>query len=170
MQGTGKPTLKRRILAGALAGIPGGIAHALVNEIDRVVFNYDTDDMLMVTGTFMDERGPARKLGFFMHLGFAMAFGIGYAVVLNPRDEKDAVVRGVGAGLVENSILWPLVGPLDKHHPYIRSGRIDRFHHPIALVQANLRHIALGYAIGKSYPAILHRLKGESDPVALDVR
>lgn len=152
-------TLKQRIIAGALAGIPGGIAHALVNELDRKVFGYDSDDMLMVTGTFMNDREQARKLGFFMHVGFAMAFGIGYAVVLNPRDRHDAVIRGIGAGLVENSLLWPLVVPLDKHHPYIRTGRIDKFNHPIALVQANLRHIALGYGIGKSYPAILDRVR-----------
>lgn len=155
-----KPTLKERVIAGALAGLPGGIAHALTNEIDRKVFQYDTDDMLMVTGTFIEDRKRARTIGFFMHLGFAMAFGIGYAVVFNPRDEQDAVVRGIGAGLVENGLLWPLVGPLDRHHPYIRSGRIDKFNQPIALVQANLRHIALGYGIGKSYPAILNRVRG----------
>lgn len=154
-----KPTLKQRVLAGALAGLPGGIAHALMNEIDRKIFDYDSDDMLMVTGTFMDDKPRARKIGFLMHLGFAMAFGIGYAVVLNPRDKQDAVIRGIGAGLVENSLLWPLVAPLDKHHPYIRTGRIDKFNHPIALIQANLRHIALGYGIGKSYPAILRRIQ-----------
>lgn len=170
MRGTDKPTLMHRIFAGALAGIPGGIAHAWVNEIDRKLFNYDTDDMVMVTGMFVKHRGPARRLGFLMHLGFAMAFGIGYAVVLNPRDKNDAVIRGIGAGLVENTVLWPLVAPLDKHHPYIRAGRIDKFNHPIALVQANLRHIALGYAIGKSYPILLSLLARESDPVALDVR
>lgn len=154
-----KGTLKQRMIAGALAGLPGGVAHAFVNEIDRKIFNYDSDDMLMVTGTFMSDKRAARTLGFFMHLGLAMAFGVGYAVVLNPRDDNDAIVRGIGAGLVENSFLWPLVVPLDKHHPYIRSGRIDKFNHPIALVQANLRHIALGYGIGKSYPAILKMVR-----------
>lgn len=152
-------TLKQRVIAGALAGLPGGIAHALVNELDRRVFRYDSDDMLMVTGTFMDDKSQARKLGFFMHLGFAMAFGIGYAVVLNPRDNQDAVIRGIGAGIVENAFLWPLVVPLDKSHPYIRTGRIDKFNHPVALIQANLRHVALGYGLGKSYPAILHKLR-----------
>lgn len=154
-----KASIGKRALAGALAGIPGGIAHALVNEVDRKVFGYDSDDMLMVTGTFMDDKPAARRLGFFMHVGFATIFGAAYAVVLNPRDKKDAVVRGIGAGLVENSLLWPLVGPLDEWHPYIRDGRIDKFNHPIALVQANLRHIALGYGIGKAYPVILKRIR-----------
>lgn len=154
-----KATLKQRMIAGALAGLPGGVAHALTNEIDRHVFNYDSDDMLMVTGTFMEDKAQARKLGFFMHLGFAMAFGVGYAVVLNPRDKQDAVIRGIGVGLVENALLWPLVAPLDKQHPYIRRGRIDKFNHPVALIQANLRHIALGIGIGMSYPAILCKLQ-----------
>lgn len=154
-----KAPLKTRILAGALAGLPGGIAHALVNEVDRKIFRYDADDMLMVTGTFMDDKTKARKLGFLMHLGFAMAFGIGYAVVLNPRNNEDAVVRGIGAGLAENTLLWPLVAPLDKYHPYIRNGRIDKFNHPVALIQANLRHIALGFALGKSYPVVLRQLQ-----------
>lgn len=153
-------TLKQRVVAGALAGLPAGIAHAAVNEIDRKMFHYDADDMVMVTGTFMENKTRARQLGFLMHLGFAMAFGIGYAVVLNPRDERDAVIRGIGAGMVENGLLWPLVVPLDAKHPYIRSGRIDRFNNPIALVQANLRHIALGFALGKSYPRILKRVQG----------
>ena len=154
-----RANLTQRIIAGAVAGLPAGVAHALVNEIDRKAFRYDSDDMVMVTGFFMDDRSRARLPGFFLHLSFAMAFGIGYAVVLNPRDDDDAVIRGIGAGVVENAFLWPLVGPLDDHHPYIRSGRVDRFNHPIALIQANLRHVALGYALGKAYPAILRRLR-----------
>ena len=157
MIGNRQISLKKRALAGALAGLVGGVAHAFVNEIDRSVFRYDSDDMVLVTGMFVSDRSTARKLGFALHLGFAMAFGVGYAVVLNPRD-TDAVVRGIGAGLAENAILWPLVAPLDRHHPYIRAERIDKFNHPIALVQANARHIALGYGIGKSYHFILKRL------------
>lgn len=153
------PSLKQRVIAGALAGLPAGVAHAAVNQFDRKLFRRDTDDMLMVTGTFMENKSDARKIGFFLHLGFAMAFGIGYAVVLNPRDEQDAVIRGVGAGLVENALLWPLVVPLDKHHPYIRSERIDSYNSAVGLIQGNLRHIALGYALGKCYPPIVKRIR-----------
>lgn len=152
-------SLKQRALSGALAGIPAGIAHALMNELDRRVFNYDSDDMLMVTGTFMQDKSQARRVGIVIHLGLAMAFGASYAVVLHPKTDRDALIKGIGAGLTENTILWPLVIPLDKLHPYIQDQRIDKFNHPISFLQANLRHIALGYALGKSYPAILRGLQ-----------
>jgi hypothetical protein len=158
MKDSHRRSIRKRAIAGAIAGVPGGIAHALVNEIDRRVLNYDADDLLLVTGSFIGDKGKARTIGLFMHLGFAMAFGAAYAVVLNPKDDRDAVGRGIGAGLMENTILWPLVIPLDEHHPYIRDGRIDKFNHPISLLQANLRHIALGYGLGKTYPSILRRL------------
>ena len=112
-----RANLTQRILAGAVAGLPAGVAHALVNEIDRKVFRYDSDDMVMVTGFFMDDRSRARLPVFFLHLSFAMAFGIGYAVVLNPRDDDDAIIRGIGAGVVETrsfgrwSVHWMITTP-----------------------------------------------------------
>lgn len=150
-------TFRQRAVAGAIAGLPGGLAHALVNEIDRKIFRYDADDLLMLAGPFINDRSKARRVGICMHLGLAMAFGAAYAVVLNPRNGKDAVRKGIAAGLIENTILWPLVIPLDKYHPYVRDGRMDEFNHPISLLQATLRHIALGYGLGKSYPAMLAR-------------
>lgn len=147
----------KRALAGAIAGVAGGLAHAATNEIDRKIFAYDADDMLMVTGMFMEDKSKARRLGVVIHLGLAMAFGASYAVVLHPKGKRDAVIKGIGAGLIENTILWPLVVPLDRLHPYIRDGRIDSFNHPISLVQASLRHIALGLGLGVTYPRILGR-------------
>lgn len=151
-------SLKTRAYAGALAGIPAGISHALTNEVDRRVFHYNADDMLMFTGAFIQNKSKARRIGFVVHMGLAMAFGACYAIVLNPKDDQDATVKGICAGLVENTLLWPFVIPLDALHPYIQEGRIDTFNHPISLLQANLRHIALGYFLGKFYPAFLRRL------------
>lgn len=152
------PTWKQRAIAGAIAGLPGGLAHALTNEIDRRMLNYDADDMLMVTGMFMTDKHMARKIGFGIHLGLAMAFGATYAVVLNPQNPPDALRKGVAAALTENTVLWPLVIPLDTYHPFIQQGRIARFNHPVSLLQANLRHIALGYGLGKAYPIVLQRI------------
>lgn len=158
MNSLSNATPKQRIIAGAIAGLPAGAAHALMNEIDRRVFRYDADDMLMVTGTFMQNKPAARKVGFVIHMGLAMAFGASYAAVLHPKSNRDAMLKGIGAAIVENTILWPLVIPLDSFHPYIREDRIDSFNHPVSLLQANLRHLALGFGLGSTYPAILRRL------------
>jgi hypothetical protein len=93
-----------------------------------------------------------------MHLGFALTFGAAYAVVLAPEEEGDAMRKAIGLAMAENFGLYPLVFPLEQFHPYIRDGRLDRFQHPKALVQATLRHLALGAGIGKVYPSMIRAL------------
>jgi hypothetical protein len=154
-----KTTLVQRAIAGALAGIVGGACHAVVNEIDRRVLRHNADDLTMLGGMITDNHALARKIGTGVHFGIAISFGAAYATILHPRDEDDAMKKAVGAAMVENFGLYPLVFPLEDMHPYIRDGRLDRFAHPIALVQATLRHLALGIGIGKAYPAIVRMVR-----------
>lgn len=149
-----KHSIARLAVAGAISGVPAGVAHAIVNEIDRRALRYNADDLLLLSGLVIDNPSTARRVGFAMHLSAAMTFGAIWAVIIHPTDQRDAVRKGIGAALVENTVLWPLVIPLDRRHPYIRAGRLDRFNHPRSLLQACLRHIALGYVLGKSFPRV----------------
>lgn len=159
-----------RAIAGAISGVPAGLAHALVNEIDRRALRHDADDLLLLSGMVIEDRSTARRVGLLAHLCTAMGFGAVWAIALRPTDERNAVRKGIAAGLVENTVLWPLVIPLDNHHPYILQGRMDRFNHPISYIQACLRHVALGYVLGKTYPRVRDRLARLARTVALDVR
>lgn len=143
-----------RLTAGATAGVIGGLAHAVMNEIDLRAFNHNADDMLMLGGTLSDDRDIARRIGFGMHLGISALFGAAYAAVLKPHDERDALAKAVGLAMVENVGLYPLVFPLERFHPYIRTGRLDRFAHPKAFAQATLRHVALGIGLGLAYSRV----------------
>lgn len=153
-------TTKQRAIAGALAGMVGGVAHAVVNEIDIRAFRHNADDLAMLGGPLTDNESVARRFGIGLHLGFATTFGAVYAMVLHPQDDDDAMRKAVGLAMVENFSLYPLVFPLESFHPYIRDGRLDRFAHPVAFVQATLRHLALGIGIGKAYPYILRAIHG----------
>jgi hypothetical protein len=147
--------LRQRVVAGALAGIIGGMVHAAVNEIDRRVLKHNADDLEMLGGIFTSDTGRSRRIGIVMHLGNAALFGGTYAVVLQPTDAEDAQRKALVLAMIENFGLYPLVFPFEDLHPHIRSGQLDRFTHPIALVQATLRHLALGYGLGKAYPPVM---------------
>ena len=153
-----KSSFIQRAFAGSMAGLVGVACHAVVNEIDRRALFHNSDDITMLGGAITDDHALARKIGLGMHLGFAMSFGAAFATVLHPKNQGDAMRKAVGAAMVENFGLYPLVFPFEEKHPYIRDGRLDRFTHPLALVQATLRHLALGIGIGKVYPFILRRL------------
>ena len=154
-----KTSFIQRAIAGSIAGLVGGLCHLAVNEIDRRAFNHNADDITMLGGIITDDHELARKIGLGMHLSFAISFGAAYATILHPRGEDDAMRKAVGAAMVENFGLYPLVFPLEDRHPYIRDGRLDRFAHPLALLQATLRHLALGTGIGKAYPATLRLIR-----------
>lgn len=170
MTSKNKDTIGRLAATGALSGIPAGLAHALVNELDRRVLRYNADDMLLLSGLVIDDQATARRVGFIGHLCSAMAFGAAWAILFRPTGERDAVRKGIGAALAENTLLWPLVIPLDNHHPQISDGQMDRFNHPRSWLQACLRHLALGYVLGKSYPRVRAFLGRKDGVVALDVR
>lgn len=144
-----------RAISGAIAGIVGGLAHAAMNEIDRRVLNYNADDLLLLGGIASDDRRVARIVGLGMHLNFAAIFGATYAIVLKPRNDEDAMKKGLGFALAEHAGLFPLGIIVDKYHPCVKPGECDPFFTPTSFVEASLRHIALGIGIGASYPVIL---------------
>ncbi len=151
--------LRQRAMAGALAGIIGGAAHAAVNEVDRRVLNHNADDLLMLGGVFTEDVGRARRIGIGMHLTFAAIFGATYAVLLQPKDDDDALRKGLGFATAEHVGLFPLSIPVDMHHPHAKNGNADRFWHPVSFLEATARHIALGFGIGKVYPFMVRALK-----------
>jgi hypothetical protein len=150
----------QRLAAGALAGVIGGAAHAAVNEIDRRILNHNADDLLMLGGVFTTDVGRARRIGIGMHLSFAAIFGAAYAVLLHPKDKDDALRKGLGFALTENFTLFPISIPVDNHHPHAKNGNVDKFWHPLSLIEATARHTALGIGIGKAYPRMLAAVRG----------
>lgn len=154
-----KASIPTRAISGAVAGVVGGVAHAMVNEVDRKILNHEADDLILLGGVFTDDSQLARKIGICMHLNFAAMFGAAFAMLLRPQNDRDALRKGIGFALAENFTLFPLGILVDKYHPYVRSGMSDPFFHPTSLVQATLRHLALGAGIGASYSRLIKAIR-----------
>ena len=149
----------KRAIAGAMAGIVGGLAHAAMNEVDRRVLNYNADDLALLGGVFTDDTRVARTIGLGMHLNFAAIFGATYAILLHPKTDDDAMAKGLGFAILEHVSLFPLGKIVDNHHPHVKSGKCDPFFTPTSFVEASLRHIVLGLGLGASYPAIMRMVR-----------
>jgi len=68
----------------------------------------------------------------------------------------DSVIACPGPGwlagalfaLAENLVLWPVILVLDRVHPEIRAGRLERFNQPLPFLQEVWRHVAYGVTLG----------------------
>lgn len=136
----------KRIAAGALSGVAGGMAFAAVMFADMAVSRRNVNDFLLLGGL-----GPApsawRVTGPTMHVINSAALGTAYAVV-EPRLRGPGWARGVTFALVENTVLWPVVLVLDRVHPAVKSGALPSFNSAWPFVAENLRHIAYGFVLG----------------------
>lgn len=153
-----KASIGKRAFSGAIAGVIGGLTHAAMNEVDRKILNYNADDLVLLGGVFTSDTALARKIGIGMHLNFAAIFGATYAVLLQPKTDREAFRQGVTFAMTEHFGLFPLGILVDQFHPHIQRGTSERFFTPTSFVEASLRHLALGAGLGASYPHILRKV------------
>jgi|SRR5215217_1980006 len=146
--------LRRRFIAGALAGVAAAVTFATVMEADRRVLGRNTDD-LMLLGRFVSPREQtARIVGLGLHLLNGGMLGGVYGAAFHEWLPGAPSFRGALFANAENLTLYPLA-LLENHHPAIRDGQIDRYWNGTAFAQETLRHVVFGLILGEGTERIL---------------
>jgi len=135
------------IVAGAVAGLAGGVAYLVAMEADLAVTGNDADDLQLLGGLVVKDRAGARRLGLAVHLGNSALLGIVYAAVGRKLLPGPGWARGVTFASIENAALYPLT-LLEDLHPAIRDGRIARYWTSTSFAQGVVRHVAYGAVMG----------------------
>jgi hypothetical protein len=131
-----------------LAGVGGGIAYLVAQEIDRRLVNPRSNDLVLLGGLVTSRPSVWRPLGLILHLLASASFGLIFEAVVAPRLPGPYWLRGVAMAQAENLTLWPLVLLIDRSHVAIRSGDLARMNRPVYVGQAVWRHFALGAVLG----------------------
>lgn len=136
--------------AAALAGLAAGAVYLEAMELDLAFFRRNTDDLVLLGRPFVKRPKRARPAGLAIHLGNSMALAVVYALFADVRLSGAPWWRGVLFASLENVALYPLTA-LDKRHPAVRDGQIDRYWNAEAFVQSIPRHAAYGAVLGLLY-------------------
>ena len=135
----------QRSLRGALAGAVAAAVMALEQPLDKRLFDSDYDDVELM-GKLVTRGDDWQVVGFALHIQNGMIFGALYAQ-LKPFLPGPAVLRGLLAGLVENTALWPGVELIDRYHP-ARKDLPKLAGNKAAFAQATVRHALFGIVLG----------------------
>ena len=135
--------------AAAIGGIAAGFAYLAEMGVDLRLLKHQTDDLHLLGGFFVADRVPARRLGLLIHLTNSLGLALLYAAV-HDRLPGPPWRRGVLFANVENLLLYPLAH-LERVHPAVQRGELDRYWHPVAFLQSVPRHVAYGAVLGSLY-------------------
>lgn len=149
-----KPTIRRRIVAGAVAGIASAAAYALEQTWDMKALDYPTDDFVLLGSMAPVDEKLIRPLGLMMHFGNGAALGIAYGLIGRDRLPGPPLVRGLTWTMMETFALYPLAF-LENLHPGIREGRLPSYLTGTAFLQQLLRHVAYGAVLGPATERML---------------
>ena len=130
------------------AGVGGALAYLVAQTLDRRLVNSRSDDLILLGGLVTQRRPIWRPLGFLLHLLAGGIFGIIFESLVAPRLPGPYGLRGVLMAQAENVLLWPLLIPIDRIHPAIRSGELAPTNRPVYFGQAVWRHLVLGAVMG----------------------
>ncbi|MBA2247169.1 MAG: hypothetical protein H0W23_03495 [Chloroflexia bacterium] len=141
---------------GAIAGLAGGAAMAVCQEIDMRVFRYPSDDFVLLGGVFGKNRGTSRRIGMVMHTVNSAAVGTVYGLTAANVSSLPGPVKGIVFALIENTVLYPLL-LAENRHPAIKSGLLVTYRSKTAFAQEVLRHIVFGAVTGAIYARLTRR-------------
>lgn len=146
------------ILAAVLAGGAGAAAYLAAMDADLRLVGYNADDLVFLGRPFAGGRREwARPAGLAVHLVNGVGLGLIYALVAERRLSGPAWWRGVAYANIENGLLYPLCAFVDRVHPAVRDGQLDRYWAWPAFGLSVLRHIAYGAALGVAYDRLRRR-------------
>ncbi|MCX2728502.1 hypothetical protein OO015_13510 [Thermomicrobium sp. 4228-Ro] len=131
----------------ALAGIVGALAFLVAMAVDLALLRRRTNDLRLLAGLLPVGHRYWPLLGTIMHLVNGAALGVLYGR-LRHRLPRPGWLAGTVFALGENLVLWPLIVVLDRIHPDVRAGRLERFNQPVPFLQEVWRHLAYGITLG----------------------
>ncbi len=151
-----KPTTKEKILAGAVAGIASSGAYALTQAVDLELFDYPTDDFVLLGRMVTDNEGLIRPIGAAMHFTNGALLGVAYALIARDRLPGSPLVKGFSWTMMETFGLYPMVF-LENLHPAVREGRLPSYLSGKGFAQQIVRHVAYGLVLGTVTERMLRR-------------
>ncbi len=131
----------------ALAGFVGALAFLVAMAVDLALLRRRTNDLRLLAGLLPVGHRYWPLLGTIMHLVNGAALGILYGR-LRRRFPGPGWLAGALFALAENLVLWPVILVLDRVHPEIRAGRLERFNQLVPFLQEVWRHVAYGVTLG----------------------
>jgi hypothetical protein len=137
-----------RVTAALLAGLGGGVAYLVAQEIDRRIVNPRSNDLVLLGGLVTEHAAVWRSLGLVLHLLASATFGLIFEMIVAPRLPGPYWLRGVIMAQAENATLWPLVLFIDRFHVAVKRGDLESMSRPVYFWQAAWRHLALGAVLG----------------------
>jgi hypothetical protein len=147
--------MKVDVQAGALAGIAGGLAYVVAQEIDNRVLRRNLDDLHMLGRLVTSGPEGARAAGLPIHLANSAMIGTVYAA-LEPYLPGPPWLRGITLAIAENTALYP-AALFEEHHPAVRRGEVERYLSLASFLHSIPRHIAFGAVTGAVYERMRRR-------------
>lgn len=150
MLGSHRDSWRRRAWIGAISGLVGGAAFAVLQELDLRVFRYPADDLMLLGGMFGQTESSSRSIGMGLHALNSAALGAVYGVTTTNVADLPGPAKGIIFALIENTVLYPAF-LMEERHPLIKSGKLPSYRCRTAFIQETLRHIAFGAATGACF-------------------
>lgn len=147
---------RRRAWIGAVSGLAGGAAFALMQEFDIRAFRNPSDDYLLLGGPFGGGRSTTRRIGIALHAVNSASVGTVYGITIGNLTNLSGPAKGIVFALVENAVLYPAF-LMEERHPLIMSGVLPSYRTWTAFTQEVLRHVAFGWVAGAVYSRLVGR-------------
>ena len=151
-----KPTTKEKIVAGAVAGMAASGAYALAQTVDLELFDYPTDDFVLLGRMVTNDESLMRPVGAVMHFTNGALLGVAYALIARDRLPGSPLVKGFSWTMMETFGLYPMAF-LENLHPAVREGRLPSYLSGKGFAQQIVRHVAYGLVLGPVTERMLRR-------------
>jgi hypothetical protein len=132
-------------LRGAVAGAVAAAVMTLEQPLDQRLFDSGYDDV-EILGKLVTRGDGWQTIGSALHVQNGAILGAAYARI-RPCLPGPAVLRGLGAGLIEHVATWPMVALVDRYHP-AREELPKLVANRRAFGQATIRHAVFGIVLG----------------------
>jgi hypothetical protein len=142
--------------AGALAGIPAGIAYLLVEGIDNRLSRRRLHDLQLLARPFVRSPRRANRLGIVIHLINSASLGVLYGVVAEKRLPGPPLVKGLLLVTIENTLLYPALA-FERFHPAHKSGDMGSYWSVRSYFWTMPRHVAYGAVLASLFERLRHR-------------
>ena len=143
---------RKRVDVGAavIAGFAAGAAYVATMEVDNRLTGINEDDLKLLGRPLAADPGKAKIAGVPVHFGNSVALALLYAAVAHDRLPGPPWLRGALFATLEDTVLYPLA-MLERFHPGVRDGQIDRYWTLPAYLLSIPRHITYGAVLGSVY-------------------
>ncbi len=133
-----------RVVAAALAA---GSAYLAEMAVDMRLLDYPQNDIRMF-GELFGRRRAWPIVGGAMHYSFGIFLTYVYVAYARDRLRGPDWMRGLIFINIENGVLYPFAGLLDRFNPTIHSGEMPPVFSKIGFLNQLLRHAAFGLTLG----------------------